>query len=51
LSSPYHSAFWARALTCKGPSDAIESLSRSMAGARVDLNPHQADDAQALLGS
>ena len=45
VSTPYHAAFWARALTCKGPSDAVESLTRSMAGARVELNPHQVDAA------
>jgi integrase len=43
LSTPFHS--WAAALTLRGPSGAIESLTRSIANSRVDLNPHQVDAA------
>jgi ERCC4-related helicase len=45
MSTPYHSAFWAHALTLQGPPGTVENLSRSMANARVDLNPHQVDAA------
>ena len=41
----YHSAYWAHALTLKGESGTIDDLSRSIANARVDLNPHQVDAA------
>jgi ERCC4-related helicase len=43
--TPYHSAYWAHALTLQGARGSIETLSRSLAGARVDLNPHQVDAA------
>jgi hypothetical protein len=45
LSTPFHSKYWAAALTLRGPSGAIESLTRSIANSRVDLNPHQVDAA------
>jgi len=45
LSTPYHSQYWAHALTLKGASDSLENLSRSISNARVDLNPHQVDAA------
>ncbi|MDQ2667268.1 MAG: DEAD/DEAH box helicase [Gemmatimonadota bacterium] len=45
MSTPYHSQYWAHALTLKGPAGSMESLSRSIANARVDLNPHQVDAA------
>ena len=45
MSTPYHSQYWAHALTLKGPAGSVESLSRSIANARVDLNPHQVDAA------
>ena len=45
MSTPYHSQYWAHALTLKGPTGSLESLSRSIANARVDLNPHQVDAA------
>lgn len=51
LSTPYHSKYWATALTLKSPSDSIDNLSRSIANARVDLNPHQVDAALFALGS
>lgn len=47
----YHSAYWAHSLTLRGPSGSIEALSRSIAGARVDLNPHQVDAALFALRS
>jgi adenine-specific DNA-methyltransferase len=45
LNTPFHSKYHAAALTLRGPSGAIESLSRSIANSRVDLNPHQVDAA------
>jgi len=45
MSTPYHSQYWAYALTVNGSSDSIENLSRSIATARVDLNPHQVEAA------
>jgi ERCC4-related helicase len=45
MKTPYHSAYWAHALTLQGPPGTMENLSRSMANARVDLNPHQVDAA------
>jgi adenine-specific DNA-methyltransferase len=45
VKTPYHSAYWAHALTLQGPPGTVENLSRSIANARVDLNPHQVDAA------
>lgn len=45
MSTPYHSQYWASALTLKGSGGTIDNLSRSIANARVDLNPHQVDAA------
>ena len=45
MTTPYHSQYWAHALTLRGASGTIEALSRSIAGACVDLNPHQVDAA------
>jgi len=45
LSTPYQAKYWAHALTLKSSSGSIDSLSRSIANARVDLNPHQVDAA------
>jgi len=45
MSTHYHSQYWAHALTLKAASDSIDNLSRSIANARVDLNPHQVDAA------
>ena len=45
MSTHYHSQYWAHALTLKAAADSIDNLSRSIAGARVDLNPHQVDAA------
>jgi len=51
LSTPYHSKYWAAALTLRGANDSIERLSGSIASARVDLNPHQVDAALFALRS
>ena len=45
MSTPFHSKYWAHALALRGPSDSLESLSRSIANSKVDLNPHQVDAA------
>ena len=47
----YHSLYWAHLLTLRGASDSIENLTRSIANARVDLNPHQVDAALFALRS
>jgi adenine-specific DNA-methyltransferase len=41
----YHEQYWAALLLQRGPSGNIERLSASLAGAKVDLNPHQVDAA------
>jgi len=41
MTTAYHSQYWAHALTLRGATGTIEALSRSIAGARVDLTPHQ----------
>ncbi len=51
MSTTYHSQYWAHALTLRGSGGDIESLSRSIANARVDLNPHQIDAALFALRS
>jgi adenine-specific DNA-methyltransferase len=51
MSTDYHAAYWAHALTLAGPPGSIDSLSRSLASARVDLNPHQVDAALFALQS
>ena len=44
VATAYHSQYWAHLLTLKSSSsDSIDNLSRSIANARVDLNPHQVD--------
>ena len=37
MTTAFHSKFWAHELTLRGATGSIESLSRSIAGARVDL--------------
>ena len=49
--APYHSQYWAHALTLKRAAGSIENLSRSIANSRVDLNPHQVDAAMFALRS
>jgi len=48
---PHQSAYFAHALTLASPAGTVEGLSRSIAGARVDLNPHQVDAALFALRS
>ncbi|MDQ2842170.1 MAG: DEAD/DEAH box helicase, partial [Acidobacteriota bacterium] len=45
MPTPYHSLYWATLLTLRAPMGSIDRLSRSLATARVDLNPHQVDAA------
>lgn len=45
MSTTYHDRYWAALLLQRGPSGNIERLSASLAGAKVDLNPHQVDAA------
>ncbi len=49
--TPYHSQYWAHALTLQSAAGSIETLSRSISNARVDLNPHQVDAALFALRS
>jgi superfamily II DNA or RNA helicase len=51
MSTAYHSQYWAHALTLRGSGGDIAALSRSIANARVDLNPHQIDAALFALRS
>ena len=51
MSTPFHAKYWATELTLRGATGSIEALSRSIAGARVDLNPHQVDAALFALRS
>lgn len=51
MSTALHAALWAHRLTLEGPPGTLESLSRSLASARVDLNPHQIDAAVFALQS
>lgn len=45
MSTRYHAAYWANALSINDATGAVADLSRSIASARVDLNPHQVDAA------
>lgn len=47
----YHSKYWAYALNLQSASDTIRNLSRSIANAKVDLNPHQVHAALFALQS
>jgi superfamily II DNA or RNA helicase len=51
MYTAYHSQYWAHALTLRGSGGDIAALSRSIANARVDLNPHQIDAALFALRS
>ncbi len=51
MTTHYHSQYWAHALTLRGSGGDIAALSRSIANARVDLNPHQIDAAMFALRS
>ena len=41
----YHAKYFAHELTRRCPSDSDEKLSGAVAGAQVDINPHQVDAA------
>ena len=41
----YHAKYFAHELTKRCPSDSLEKLAGTVAGAQVDLNPHQVDAA------
>ena len=43
--TPYHAKYFAHELTKRCPSDSLEKLAVAVAGAQVDLNPHQVDAA------
>lgn len=45
MSTDYHAKYFAHALTKRCSSDSIEKLAGAVAGAQVDLNPHQVDAA------
>lgn len=47
----FHTKYWAHALTLKKAASSIQSLSRSIASAKVDLNPHQVHAALFALQS
>ncbi|HEX5009337.1 MAG TPA: SNF2-related protein [Planctomycetota bacterium] len=49
--TPHQSAYFGHALTLASPAGTVAGLSRSIAGARVDLNPHQVDAALFALRS
>src|ERR1039457_2994077 len=45
MSTPYHAKYFAHELTKRCSSDSLEKLAGAVAGAQVDLNPHQVDAA------
>lgn len=45
MTTRYHSQYWANALTLQQPGGSIDGISRAIANARVDLNPHQVEAA------
>ena len=45
MSTPFHSKYFAYELTKRCSSDSLEKLAGAVAGAQVDLNPHQVDAA------
>lgn len=51
MTTPYHSQYWAHALTLRQAGGSVDALSRSIGGARVDLNPHQVNAALFALRS
>jgi len=51
MSTAQHAQYWAYALTLKSSADTVESLSRTISNARVDLNPHQVEAALFALRS
>jgi adenine-specific DNA-methyltransferase len=51
MATPFHSKYWASELALRAAIGSIESISRSIACARVDLNPHQVEAALFALRS
>ena len=51
MTTPYHAKYLAHSLTLQASSDSLDKLTRSMANAKVDLNPHQVDAALFALRS
>ncbi len=51
MTTAYHSQYLAHVLTLKQASGSIDNISRSIANARVDLNPHQVEAALFSLRS
>jgi adenine-specific DNA-methyltransferase len=51
MTTPYHSQYWAHALTLQGAVGNVANLARSIANARVELKPHQVDAALFALRS
>src|SRR5471030_1398937 len=45
MSTPYHAKYFAHELTKRCSADSFEKLAGAVAGAQVDLNPHQVDAA------
>src|SRR5580700_11887990 len=45
MSTPYHAKYFAHELTRRCASDSAEKLASAVAGAQVDLNPHQVEAA------
>jgi len=45
MTTSFHTKFYAYELTRRCPSDSLEKLAGAVAGAQVDLNPHQVDAA------
>lgn len=51
MTTDFHAKYWAHALTLRHAAGSLDSLSRSIASARVDLNPHQVEAALFALRS
>ena len=51
MSTAQQAQYWAYALTLKSAAETVDSLSRAISNARVDLNPHQVDAALFALRS
>lgn len=45
----HHAKYFAHELTKRCPSDSVNKLASAVAGAQVDLNPHQVDMRSALV--
>ena len=51
MTTPYHSQYWAHALTAQSAVGNVANLARSITNARVELKPHQVDAALFALRS